>query len=141
MKFSEMQNEIYRSVVTIQYNTKCTNPLYPKFTSNNFSAYNCCCNLYLVIAYVLIPTSDKYLHPFICHCPQITGQLLQQKCIDMAFPSKYDNRFAEKNTDNNCKTRCHTFEGEPAMILEPVIMEYKRYKFVQPILNICDFSV
>ena len=26
----------------------------------------------------------------------------------------------------NYKIMCHTFEGEPAMILEPVIMEYKQ---------------
>ena len=28
-----MQNSIYGSFVTIQYHTKCTNPLYSKFTS------------------------------------------------------------------------------------------------------------
>ena len=35
---TKMQNEIYGSLVTIQYYTKCTNPLYSKFTSKKFSA-------------------------------------------------------------------------------------------------------
>ena len=34
-----MQNEIYGSLVTIQYHTKYTEPLYPKFTSKIFSVY------------------------------------------------------------------------------------------------------
>ena len=29
MQFSRMQNKIYGSLVSIQYHTKCTNPLYP----------------------------------------------------------------------------------------------------------------
>ena len=96
MQFSKMQYEIYGSLVTIQYTTKCTNPLYPKFTSNKFSTYIFCCNLYLVIAYVLILTSDKCLHPSISHCPLIMG-ILQQKCNDMAYPSQYGNKLAEKH--------------------------------------------
>ena len=32
----------------------------------------------------------------------------------------------KQNTDNNYKIRCHTFDWEPVMILEPVIIEYKR---------------
>ena len=43
----------------------------------------------------------------------------------MAYSSQYDSKL-EVNTDNNYKIRCHTFDWEPAMILEPVIMEYKR---------------
>ena len=43
----------------------------------------------------------------------------------MAYPSQYDNKLAV-NTDNKYKIRWHTFEGDPAMKLEPAIMEYKR---------------
>ena len=68
MQFSIIWNEVYRSLDTIQYHTKCTNPLYTKFTSNKFGTYNFCCNLYLVIAYVLILTTDMYSHPFVSHC-------------------------------------------------------------------------
>ena len=39
MKFSKMQNKIYGSLVSMQYHTKCTNPLYSKFTSKQFSLY------------------------------------------------------------------------------------------------------
>ena len=70
MQFSKKQNEMYRSLVTIQYHTKCTNPLYPKFTSKKRSTYNFCCNLYLVITYVLILTTDKCSHAFISHCSE-----------------------------------------------------------------------
>ena len=59
MQFTKMQIEIHGSLVTIQYYTKCTDPLYPKFTSKKFSALNFCCNLYQVIAYVLILTTDN----------------------------------------------------------------------------------
>ena len=59
MQFTKVQIEIHGPLVTIQYYTKCTDPLYPKFTSKNFSALNFCCNLYQVITYVLIPTTDK----------------------------------------------------------------------------------
>ena len=38
MQFTKMQNEIYGPLVTIPYHAKCTNPLYPNFTSNKFSA-------------------------------------------------------------------------------------------------------
>ena len=37
MQFTKMQNEIYGSLLTIQYHIKCTNPLYSKFASNKFS--------------------------------------------------------------------------------------------------------
>ena len=40
MQFTKMQIEIHRSLVTRQYYTKCTDPLYPKFTSKKFSALN-----------------------------------------------------------------------------------------------------
>ena len=59
MQFTKMQIEIHGSLATIQYNTKCTDPLYPKFTSKKFSALNFRWNLYQVIAYVLILTTDK----------------------------------------------------------------------------------
>ena len=65
MQFRKMQNKIYGSLVTIQCHTKCTNPLYPKFTSKQFSIYKFCCNLYLVIAYVLILTKEKCSHPIL----------------------------------------------------------------------------
>ena len=59
MQFTKMQIEIHGSLVTIQYYNKCTDPLYPKFTSEKFSALIFCRNLYQVIAYVLIPTTEK----------------------------------------------------------------------------------
>ena len=59
MQFTKMQIEIHGSLVTIQYYTKYTDPLYPKFTNQKISALNFCGNLYQVIAYVLIPTTDK----------------------------------------------------------------------------------
>ena len=58
MQFIKMQIEIHGSLVTIQYYTKCTDPLYPNFTSKKISALNFWCNLDQVIAYVLIPTTD-----------------------------------------------------------------------------------
>ena len=42
MQFTKMQIEIHGSLVTIQYYTKCTDPVYPKFTSKKFSALNFC---------------------------------------------------------------------------------------------------
>ena len=42
MQFTKMQIEIHGSLGTIHYYTKCTNPLYPKFTSKKFSALNFC---------------------------------------------------------------------------------------------------
>ena len=109
MLFRRMQNKIYRSLVTIQYHTKCTNTLYPKFTSKKISVYIFCCNLYLVISYVLILTTDKCSHPFISNCTRITLQLLQQKCTDMAYPSQYDSKLKVKHLYKNYKIRCHTF--------------------------------
>ena len=59
MQFTKMQIEIHGSLVRIQYYTECTDPLYPKYTSKKFSGLNFGWNLYQVIAYVLIPTTDK----------------------------------------------------------------------------------
>ena len=59
MQFTKMQIEFHGSLVTIQYYSKYTDPLYQKFTSKIFSALIFCWNLYQVIAYVLIPTTDK----------------------------------------------------------------------------------
>ena len=53
------------------------------------------------------------------------GQLLQQKNTNMAYPVNLTTNL-QQNTKNSFKIRCHFLEGEPAMILEPVIMEYKR---------------
>ena len=39
MQFRRMQNKVYGSLVTIQYHTKCANPLYQKFTSKKISCY------------------------------------------------------------------------------------------------------
>ena len=52
-------------------------------------------------------------------------QLFQQKCTNMAYHGKFDHNLAVKHWQQ-LQIRCHTFEGEPAIILEPVIMEYKR---------------
>ena len=68
LQYRRMLNKIYGSLVTIRYHTKCTNPLYPKFTSKTFSVYIFCCNLYLVIIYVLILTTDKCSRLFISNC-------------------------------------------------------------------------
>ena len=43
ISFSKMQIEIYGSLVTIQYHTKCTNPHYPRFTSKKN------CRLYFLL--------------------------------------------------------------------------------------------
>ena len=59
MQFTKMQIEIHGSLVTIQYYTKCSDPLYPKFISKKFSTLNFCCNLNQVMAYVLILTTAK----------------------------------------------------------------------------------
>ena len=65
MQLSKMQNEIYWSLVMIQYHAKGTNPLYPKFKNNKLCLYIFGWNLYLVIAYILILTTNKFSHPFI----------------------------------------------------------------------------
>ena len=65
------------------------------------------------------------LTPIYQSFPLKMGQLLQQKYTDMAYPGKFDHQFAIKQLQH-FQIRCHFFEGEPAMILEPVIMEYKR---------------
>ena len=90
MQLSKMQNKMNGSLVTIQFHIKCTNPLYPKFTSIIFSVYIFCCNFYLIIAYVLIPTTDKCSHPFVSNCLN-TVTTYSTKCTDMAYPSQYDN--------------------------------------------------
>ena len=53
------------------------------------------------------------------------GQILEQKYTNMAYHGKFDYKFAGKQW-KHFKIRCHFLEGEPAMILESVIMEYKR---------------
>ena len=65
---------------------------------------------------------------------RLMRQLLQQKRTDIAYPSQNDTYLAVKN-DNNYKTSFHTFEGEPAKILQPVIMEYKRQNCASVILE------
>ena len=59
----------------------------------------------------------------------------------MAHPSQYDNKLEVKHLQKNYEIRCHTFGWEPAMILEPVNMEYNWSKWVSIIVNACDFSV
>ena len=34
--------------------------------------------------------------------------------------------YAALNIDNDYKIRCHTFDRESAMVLEPITMEYKQ---------------
>ena len=65
-------------------------------------------------------------------------QLLQQKYTDMAYPVKFEHKFAIKHLQQ-LQNYVPFLEGEPAMILEPVIMEYK--SGFQSFLNVCDFSV
>ena len=57
MQFNKMQNKINGSLATIQYPTKCINPLYPKFRSKIFSVNFFRNNFYLVIAYAVIQTT------------------------------------------------------------------------------------
>ena len=54
---SKIQNEIHGSLVFDTVPHKFINPLYPKFTSNKSSVHILCTNLYLAIAYVLIPNN------------------------------------------------------------------------------------
>ena len=63
------QNEIYESLVTIQYHAKCNNPFYQNFTSNKI-CFIFCCKHDLVIASFLIPTTEKFSLPFTSHCTQ-----------------------------------------------------------------------
>ena len=58
----------------------------------------------------------------------------------MANHSKYDNKFEVKHWQQ-LQNIGNNFDWEPAMILEPVIVEYKRYKWVSIIFNVCDFLV
>ena len=53
------------------------------------------------------------------------GQLLQQKYTDMARPGKFDHTFAVKHWQQ-LQNKVSFMEGEPAKILEPVIVEYNR---------------
>ena len=39
MQVSKMKNKVYWSFVTIQYRTKCNNPLYQKFANNKFCVF------------------------------------------------------------------------------------------------------
>ena len=96
MQFTKVQIEIHGSLVTIQYYTKCTDPLYPKFTSKNFSTLNFCCNFYQVI---ICSNSDhrQKLTSIYPSSPLIMGQLLQQKYTNMAYPGKFDHKFDVKH--------------------------------------------
>ena len=69
LRFNKMQNEIYGSLVTIQYHAKCSNPFFRKFTRTKI----CFCiffaaNLTWSIAYFLIPITEKFSHSVISHC-------------------------------------------------------------------------
>ena len=109
MQFSEMQNKIYRPLITIQYNTKCTIPLYPKFTSKKFSVFIFCCNFYLVIAYALIPTTDKCLHPFVSRCTKYRDNFFGKNAQIWHTPANMTTNWRQ-NTGNNYKIRCHIFD-------------------------------
>ena len=43
------------------------------------------------------------------------------------------------NTDNNYQIRCQPLYVEPAMILEPVVMDINNKNGFQSFLNVCDF--
>ena len=64
MQFSKMQNKIYEPLVRIKCYAKCTHLLYPKLQAKNLAFITFRYSLYLVIAYALIPTTDKFSHPF-----------------------------------------------------------------------------
>ena len=97
MQFIKMQIEIHGSLVTIQYYTKCTDPLYPKFTSKkNWRSQFL---LQPLPGHCLCSNSDhrQKLTPIYQSLPLIMGQLLQQKYTDMAYPGKVDHKFAVKH--------------------------------------------
>ena len=104
MQFTKMQIEIRGSLVTIQYYTKCTGPLYPKFISRKFSTQfllkplpgHCLCSN---------SNNRKKQTPIYQSFLLIMGQLLQQKYTDMTYPDKFDHKFAIKH--NSFKIRCH----------------------------------
>ena len=96
MQFSKIQNKIYGPLVTIQYHTKCTYPHNPKFTSKFFSVFTFRYNLYLVIAYALIPTTDTfYTHFSVIARKNLT--ISHQKYTYLAYPSQYDSKIEVKH--------------------------------------------
>ena len=96
MQFSKMQNKIYGSLITIQCNTKCTNPHYPKFTSKKISVLfspqqltgHCLCSnsnhrkVFTLIFTVIAPNNVTFL---------------RQKYTDMAYPGQYDSKLKVKH--------------------------------------------
>ena len=52
------------------------------------------------------------------------GQLFEQKYTNIAYHGKFDYTFAGKHW-KQLQNQVPFLEGEPAMILESVIMEYK----------------
>ena len=76
----------------------------------------------------LCPNSDHRLKltPIYQSLPLIMGQLLEQKKTRIWHTTVNLITNLQENTENSFKIRCHFLEGEPAMILESVIMEYKR---------------
>ena len=59
MQFSKMQNNGYDTVPHQMYQPSLSN-----VHKQNLSVFILCYNLYLVIAYALIPTTDMLSHPF-----------------------------------------------------------------------------
>ena len=92
MRFAKMHIETQGSLVTIQYYTKCTNPLYPKFTSKKLSWSQFL--LKPLPGHCLCSNSDhrQKLTPIYQSFPLIMGQLLQQKYTAMAYPGKFDHK-------------------------------------------------
>ena len=59
----------------------------------------------------------------------------------MAYTSQYDNKLEVKSWQQ-LQIRGPTFNWEPVMIYELVMMEYKLWKMgFNQVLNVCDFSV
>ena len=96
MQFTKMQIKIHGSLVTIQYYTKCTDPLYPKFTSKKISTQFL---MQPLPGHWLCSNSDhrQKITSIYQTLPLIMGQLLQQKYTDMAYPGKLDHIFAVKH--------------------------------------------
>ena len=120
-----MQIEIHGSLVTIQYYNKCTDPFYPKFTSKKISALIFCWNLYQVIAYVLIPTTEKVNTHLSVISPN-NGTISSTKIHGYGIPRQIWPQICNKTLTTASKLGAIFLEGEPAVILEPAIMEYKR---------------
>ena len=79
MQFTKMQIEIHGSLVTIPYHTKCTDPLYSKFTSKKILRSQLL--LQPLPGHCLCSNSNhrQKLIPIYQSLPLIMGQLLQQK--------------------------------------------------------------